>query len=231
MNLAATEILSSSLYIFVFSLFFPCVLSPLFHFALFIKVSPSLLKFFLKWRKILLRSPCPRDLHDRRLIISVCLILMQGLYRQIFVDTSASLQLQGFYDEVATPLLHNIDIQYADNAIDVNSVTQTSFISYFKGTELVVAGKLNNDIETLSASVLASSRLDNELEMTVSTSTMVSHFSCYHTEFSRVLSLGNFCHLRVSRIPNSICTHYIVLKTCAYKILLNVKHCEKPTDT
>ncbi|XP_072017534.1 inter-alpha-trypsin inhibitor heavy chain H3-like [Amphiura filiformis] len=95
----------------------------------------------------------------------------QGAFRKIYVDGSAGLQLKGFYDEVATPLLYNIDIQYTDNAIDINSVTQTNFISYFKGTELVVAGKLSNEIDVLSASVLASSRLDNELEMTVSTNT------------------------------------------------------------
>ena len=91
------------------------------------------------------------------------------------MDASASFQLKGFYGEVATPLLYNIDIQYTDNAIDVNTVSQTNFISYFKGTELVVAGKLNDEIQidVLSASVMATSRLDNELEMSVSTNTLV----------------------------------------------------------
>ena len=107
---------------------------------------------------------------------------IQGAYRKIYVDSSASLQLTGFYDEVATPLLYNIDISYTDNAIDVDSVTPTNFISYFQGTEIVVAGKLSNEIDVLSASVLASSRMDSELEMNVSANTMVRLSKCWRSQ-------------------------------------------------
>ncbi|XP_033645563.1 inter-alpha-trypsin inhibitor heavy chain H3-like isoform X2 [Asterias rubens] len=65
-----------------------------------------------------------------------------GLARTIYVEADAGLQLVGFYNEVATPLLSNIVIKYEDNLVEINSISQTLFPSYFSGTELVVAGKL-----------------------------------------------------------------------------------------
>lgn len=52
---------------------------------------------------------------------------------------------QSFYEEVSTPLLADIVINYLDNTVDPNTVTDTSFPSYFKGSEIIVAGKLKND--------------------------------------------------------------------------------------
>ncbi|XP_022104986.1 inter-alpha-trypsin inhibitor heavy chain H3-like [Acanthaster planci] len=85
----------------------------------------------------------------------------QGVARKIYADGSASLQLKGFYDEVATPLLFNINIEYSH----VNSTTQTNFLSYFEGTEIIVAGQLSNEL-TLQESGLT------ELMATVSANAM-----------------------------------------------------------
>ncbi|KAJ8046232.1 Inter-alpha-trypsin inhibitor heavy chain H3 [Holothuria leucospilota] len=83
----------------------------------------------------------------------------QGLARQIYEDSSANLQLEGFYDEVATPLLHHVSVQYPEDKVEVDSLTQTNFISYFEGTELVIAGKLKENFtgNELSAVVSANS--------------------------------------------------------------------------
>lgn len=89
----------------------------------------------------------------------------QGLARKIYSDSSPSLQLDGFYKEVATPILHNVDVQYPENAVEMDTLTKTNFISYFQGTEIVIAGKLKDDYEgnELSAFVVGNS-FDVQLE-------------------------------------------------------------------
>ena len=101
----------------------------------------------------------------------------QGVARKIYTDSSASVQLKGFYDEVATPLLFNINIDY--NHINVESTTQTSFISYFEGTEIIVAGQLSdeltlqdNSVMELVATVSANS-MDTFIELQTSVNTQV----------------------------------------------------------
>uniref|UniRef100_UPI00358F1B78 inter-alpha-trypsin inhibitor heavy chain H3-like n=1 Tax=Myxine glutinosa TaxID=7769 RepID=UPI00358F1B78 len=82
----------------------------------------------------------------------------QGLARKIFEGADAPLQLKGFYDEVATPLLSKIHLEYPDN-IAVN-VTRSEFETYFDGSELVVAGRIvNNSLESFSSSVTAKAEL------------------------------------------------------------------------
>uniref|UniRef100_A0A3Q2WF34 Inter-alpha-trypsin inhibitor heavy chain H3-like n=1 Tax=Haplochromis burtoni TaxID=8153 RepID=A0A3Q2WF34_HAPBU len=53
------------------------------------------------------------------------------------------LLFQGFYDEVASPLLLEVDMHYPDNAVD--SLTTSHFSYLFNGTEIVVAGHLIDD--------------------------------------------------------------------------------------
>lgn len=50
---------------------------------------------------------------------------------------------QGFYDEIANVLLADVNFHYPDT---VNSVTGSQFKQLFNGSEIVVAGRLN-DIE------------------------------------------------------------------------------------
>ena len=79
-----------------------------------------------------------------------------GTFRKIFVDSDSGLQLAGFFDDVATPLLLNVQFRYQENVIDNNAVTDTRFPSYFKGSELVVAGKLTDEfVDVVDCSVLA----------------------------------------------------------------------------
>lgn len=51
---------------------------------------------------------------------------------------------KGFYDEVSSPLLSEVNFIYPDNT--VNSLTGSHFKQLFNGSEIVVAGRLN-DIE------------------------------------------------------------------------------------
>uniref|UniRef100_A0A669FBL7 Inter-alpha-trypsin inhibitor heavy chain H3 n=1 Tax=Oreochromis niloticus TaxID=8128 RepID=A0A669FBL7_ORENI len=64
----------------------------------------------------------------------------KGLARRIFEASDAVVQLQGFYDEVASPLLLEVDMHYPDNAVD--SLTTSHFSQLFNGTEIVVAVRL-----------------------------------------------------------------------------------------
>ncbi|XP_071961077.1 inter-alpha-trypsin inhibitor heavy chain H3-like [Antedon mediterranea] len=80
----------------------------------------------------------------------------RGLARKIYDDSKASVQLEGFFDEVATPLLYNVVFNYPEEIVEINSLSQTTFPNYFKGTELVVTGKIKK------------SHMSNEvLEMTI----------------------------------------------------------------
>ncbi|XP_030072500.1 inter-alpha-trypsin inhibitor heavy chain H5 [Microcaecilia unicolor] len=65
-----------------------------------------------------------------------------GMMRQIQEDEVAAAQLKGFYDEIGTPLLANIYIEYAEDSMEY--ITQNLFYNYFNGSEIVVAGKLLN---------------------------------------------------------------------------------------
>uniref|UniRef100_A0A8C4HSL6 Inter-alpha-trypsin inhibitor heavy chain H3 n=1 Tax=Dicentrarchus labrax TaxID=13489 RepID=A0A8C4HSL6_DICLA len=66
----------------------------------------------------------------------------KGLARRIFEGSDATLQLQGFYDEVSSPLLLDVDLRYPDNAVD--HLTKNHYSQLFNGSEIVVSGRLIN---------------------------------------------------------------------------------------
>ncbi|XP_055724424.1 inter-alpha-trypsin inhibitor heavy chain H3-like [Salvelinus fontinalis] len=66
----------------------------------------------------------------------------QGLARRIYEGSDATVQLQGFYEEVASPLLSEVDLRYPDNL--VNSLTTSHYKQLFNGSEIVVAGRLTD---------------------------------------------------------------------------------------
>ncbi|XP_020789759.1 inter-alpha-trypsin inhibitor heavy chain H3-like [Boleophthalmus pectinirostris] len=78
-----------------------------------------------------------------------------GLARRIYEDSDANLQLQGFYEEVATPLLTDVTMIYTGGS----NLTQTNFSQYYNGSEIVVAGVItDNNIESFTPEVVALSR-------------------------------------------------------------------------
>ncbi|KAM6170454.1 inter-alpha-trypsin inhibitor heavy chain H3 isoform 3-T3 [Rhynchocyon petersi] len=66
-----------------------------------------------------------------------------GIARRIYEDSDANLQLQGFYEEVANPLLTNVELAYPENAI--LDLTQNNYQHFYDGSEIVVAGRLLDD--------------------------------------------------------------------------------------
>ncbi|XP_056324680.1 inter-alpha-trypsin inhibitor heavy chain H3b isoform X2 [Danio aesculapii] len=78
-----------------------------------------------------------------------------GAARRIYEDSDADLQLQSFYEEVAMPLLTNVQLNYQG----VANVTQTTFSQYYNGSEIVVAGYItDNSLESLTTEVIALSK-------------------------------------------------------------------------
>ncbi|KAF6312956.1 inter-alpha-trypsin inhibitor heavy chain 3 [Rhinolophus ferrumequinum] len=63
-----------------------------------------------------------------------------GFARRIYEDSDANLQLQGFYEEVANPLLTGVEVEYPENAI--LDLTQNTYKHFYDGSEIVVAGRL-----------------------------------------------------------------------------------------
>ncbi|XP_070710275.1 inter-alpha-trypsin inhibitor heavy chain H5 [Pempheris klunzingeri] len=78
-----------------------------------------------------------------------------GMMRRINEEADASVMLKGFYDEIGTPLLSDIRINYTEDSVQY--VTQHLFTNYFNGSEIVIAGKLTNQsAESLHVQVTAS---------------------------------------------------------------------------
>ncbi|KAL8212378.1 UNVERIFIED_CONTAM: Inter-alpha-trypsin inhibitor heavy chain H3, partial [Gekko kuhli] len=83
-----------------------------------------------------------------------------GLARRIYEDSDSALQLQGFYDEVANPLLTEVTLEYPENAI--SDLTQNSFKHFYDGSEIVVAGRIiDNDLNFITTEVKAHGALDD----------------------------------------------------------------------
>uniref|UniRef100_A0A669C2L1 Inter-alpha-trypsin inhibitor heavy chain H3-like n=1 Tax=Oreochromis niloticus TaxID=8128 RepID=A0A669C2L1_ORENI len=83
-----------------------------------------------------------------------------GVARRIYEDSDADLQLKGFYEEVATPLLTDVTMIYVGGT----NLTQTNFSQYYNGSEIVVAGEItDNNIETFTPQVVGISvRMDSQ---------------------------------------------------------------------
>uniref|UniRef100_A0A8C6J8K5 Uncharacterized protein n=1 Tax=Melopsittacus undulatus TaxID=13146 RepID=A0A8C6J8K5_MELUD len=76
-----------------------------------------------------------------------------GIARRIYENADAALQLQGFYQEVATPILKKIEMQYPENAIE--GLTKNDFKLFFEGSEIVVSGKISNELDLLPVEIKA----------------------------------------------------------------------------
>ncbi|KAM4677652.1 inter-alpha-trypsin inhibitor heavy chain H2 [Discoglossus pictus] len=70
-----------------------------------------------------------------------------GMAQRIYGNKDTAAQMKEFYKKVSTPLLKNIILNYPVDGI--SDITQNSFHNYFKGDEIVVAGKL--DAESVPA--------------------------------------------------------------------------------
>ena len=64
-----------------------------------------------------------------------------GTARRIYPEKDAETQLEGFFEEISTPLLQRIRFEYPDDVVDSGYTTAQSFLQYYNGSELVVGGK------------------------------------------------------------------------------------------
>ncbi|XP_009080982.1 PREDICTED: inter-alpha-trypsin inhibitor heavy chain H4, partial [Acanthisitta chloris] len=78
-----------------------------------------------------------------------------GIARRIYENADAALQLQGFYEEVATPILTKIEMQYPENAVE--GLTKNNFPLFFEGSEIIVSGKISNELDLLPVEIKAES--------------------------------------------------------------------------
>ena len=66
-----------------------------------------------------------------------------GIAKRIYEDSDAAQQLEGFFEEISSPILHTISINYTQNT--VQNISNTDFPLLFNGSELVIAGKFTDD--------------------------------------------------------------------------------------
>jgi hypothetical protein len=87
-----------------------------------------------------------------------------GFARKIYEDSDADLQIAGFYKEISTVLLRNISFNYVDGTLYDTTVTDSKFNTYFKGSEMVVAGKVK-DIAKLQSGMVVNGTGSQEQEV------------------------------------------------------------------
>ncbi|CAM9358304.1 unnamed protein product [Bubo scandiacus] len=76
----------------------------------------------------------------------------KGLARRIYPDSDASLQLQGFYDEVSNPMLTDVELNFPEN--EISDLTKNNFKHFYDGSEIVVAGRfIDNNQNSLTVDV------------------------------------------------------------------------------
>ncbi|XP_018424633.1 PREDICTED: inter-alpha-trypsin inhibitor heavy chain H6 [Nanorana parkeri] len=103
----------------------------------------------------------------------------RGIARRIYEYSDATLQLKGFYDEIASPLLFDIELAYLGET--AQNVTQTLFPNYFEGSELVVAGKVKPGAKNLQVRMTAHNqkeRLSLENDISVVDNATEASFGC-----------------------------------------------------
>ncbi|XP_078365409.1 LOW QUALITY PROTEIN: inter-alpha-trypsin inhibitor heavy chain H4-like [Oculina patagonica] len=69
-----------------------------------------------------------------------------GSSRRIYTGKDAASQLEGFYDEISTPLLLQVRFEYPTDIVDDSKVTASAFSQYYDGSELVVSGKIKEGV-------------------------------------------------------------------------------------
>uniref|UniRef100_A0A914WSY5 Uncharacterized protein n=1 Tax=Plectus sambesii TaxID=2011161 RepID=A0A914WSY5_9BILA len=67
-----------------------------------------------------------------------------GFARRIYAASDAAIQLDGFYAEISSPLLADLDIKYLNPNVEVvSTVKNITGDTLFEGSEFVVIGKMN----------------------------------------------------------------------------------------
>merc|ERR1719244_2400491 len=62
--------------------------------------------------------------------------------KRIYEGSDAALQLEGFYSEISSPLISNLNFKYVGGLVDNSTLSDTKLKTFFKGGEFVTTGKL-----------------------------------------------------------------------------------------
>ena len=76
------------------------------------------------------------------LLLQRLAIRNNGVVKQIFEGKDAAGQLEGFYQSISNPVLHSLQFNYPSDKID--TISKIKFPLFFKGSEVVVAGKFKD---------------------------------------------------------------------------------------
>ncbi|XP_041486629.1 inter-alpha-trypsin inhibitor heavy chain H2 [Microtus oregoni] len=85
----------------------------------------------------------------------------RGIAQRIYGNRDTSSQLKKFYNQVSTPLLRNVQFNYPQAS--VTDVTQNSFHNYFRGSEILVAGKFDPTKLSEVQSIITATSANTEL--------------------------------------------------------------------
>jgi len=67
--------------------------------------------------------------------------------KQIYEGSDAALQLEGFFQEISSPLLSDLTFEYVGNFIEQPSISNSTLKTFFKGSEFVVAGIISSSVD------------------------------------------------------------------------------------
>ena len=105
-------------------------------------------------RRIFEGSDAAIQLQVKRNIYLFTANVQAGLGMLICTSRHRVSLFQGFYEEVSSPLLLEVDLRYPNNAVVL--LTKNHYSQLFNGAEIVVAGQLtDNDMDNFSVEVFA----------------------------------------------------------------------------
>lgn len=68
----------------------------------------------------------------------------RGIAQRIYEGEDAAQQLEGFYEEISSPILRSITVTYPPNTVEI--LSETEFPLLFDGSEIVIAGKFADSL-------------------------------------------------------------------------------------
>ena len=97
-----------------------------------------------------------------------------GIVVRIYDSDDATKQLTEFYSTIGTPIMRNIDIEYPNDIVKSDTVTETHFMQHFTGSELVIVGQLVdtvNEVLSFEATVKAEAQRSTSLPAAITLTT------------------------------------------------------------
>ncbi|XP_046564724.1 inter-alpha-trypsin inhibitor heavy chain H2-like [Haliotis rubra] len=77
-----------------------------------------------------------------------------GITRRIYTDGDPARQIQSFYHQVSSVMLHGVTFRYSDA---ITTGTQRNFTNFFEGSELIVTGVLESPTYSLTTNITGTS--------------------------------------------------------------------------